>query len=224
MADTFNIDVSTGALTRTLDDGTEITTTLDELSGGRLTLEGNRIRDLDTGRFVTQLSSLRDNTVTNLGEGRLLLNRSISESELNSAVFAGASDAVGFDWELELPTGERVGASAPISMVTGVGSILAINEAATGAARFADIVPEIDPVTGEITNLPEQYRLASASEAMSRSLEGYLLSKQRDLMERMSVMGLEDETGRVMETAYDVAAFIARSIGVSFSTLSTREI
>lgn len=231
MPDIFDVDITTGKLRRKLEDGTELETTIGELGGkvpgsdrDRLQLSGRMIRDGETGQFIGALSAEGLNRIEQLGDGRLLLFRPLQREEVNQSRYQGGRDAVSFNWEMELPTGLIINGEVPFSMIANVDARLIARSTDTPNPRFESLVPEINRETGVIENLPLDARFATPDEAIQRNMVAVLLDRFRNVIEDIKAMALTDETGRTMETDYDVAEFIARGAIKNISALHVREL
>lgn len=217
MSEIYSVDLETGLLSTTISDtGEVIQATLEDLSNGRLSLEGTRIRDRSTGRFVTSLSSTRPNYIEQLGSGTLLLQLPKSTADINSAIAANGMDAISLSYTVELPDGRTFEHVLDHVSVTPISGVIIAKETGTGQFQFQTLVPEIDTLTGDILNMPEGFRLASPDEAMQRAITGYLMSALREDMDVIAGAHIQDENGNYLESAYEVAAWIAKH---SFSDL-----
>lgn len=224
MPDIFDIDASSGVLSRRLANNELLTTTFEELSGGRLNLSGGHIIDTFTGEDLAELDFTRQSRVQQMGDGRLLLQQEVFDQDLNTFHKRGGADAIGFNYQIEIPTGEIISGDIPLAFTSEIGAKLIVRHFELAEPYFEAFYPHYSPITGEVINLPPDARLATADEVKMRAIQGFLLDKERDTLERLAAQAITDETGKVLEHVYDVALFLARSVVNEVTAMHVREL
>lgn len=210
--DIFAVDLESGLLSRVIaDTGEVIETTIEDLSGGRLSIQGTIIRDIESGRIVSNLSLRRTNYIEQLGSGELLQQRPKSLAELNSSLASDGMDAVSFSYSITLPDGREFGSESTVASVTPISGIVIVRSGEHGTLEFGTLIPDLSELTSEILNMPEGWRVATPDEATQRAMVGYLMNTARDELDIIAGARIQDDEGNFLESAYEVAHFIAKT-------------
>ncbi len=225
VTDIYSINLDTGSLeTIVSETGQVINSTIDELSGGRLTLQGTDIIDTSTGEVISSLNPQEQNYIQQLGEGQLVLQRPKAVQDINNVIESGGIDAVSFGYDLTLPDGRSFNRLVDQTTVTPIEGLVIVRPTETGGMEFATIVPTYEGTT--ITNIPEGFRLATPTEAIQRAITGYLMSdlQTREDLELIASARVQDENGNYMESAYEVAQFISRTGFFNIAALMLKQL
>lgn len=208
MSELYQIVDESGKLTRTLPDGQIVSSSISELTNGRVrsfALGRVTMRDGSQGRSIRPLEQV---TVVHITDGQTYLFRSGQSQQFNDPAYVRGQPVVMYTANVALPNGETIPLAETIAAVRPVGQIVYSNPTKSGAARYIKVTPEIDASTGTVINAPVGLALAPPEELIRNAIAGHIIkhAKQQIIAQFHSPANIE---GVQFETFYDLALYLA---------------
>lgn len=210
MASTYGWDASSQELVLNQGQPGELRITWDDLTSGRLSVIGGTIRDSLTGRIIGNLPSSGDVSVVDLGGGAMVYANSVDPKMVNRRLYPvgaegapnrGGYYAISGTADIAAPDGSLYQLEIRLSAVGPIGTRLAVKLDGGEITQFVHLASP---------QLPEGFRWATADEAMSLALEGYIARNFRYQVNQLVAAQVQDENGQDIANQSDAIAYLAR--------------
>src|SRR5258708_6237480 len=158
---------------------------IDELSGGLLTLRGTAVFSTETGRLVTnvplrddlQVSRTQYQGTDDLYHSQIQITSERTSTQINKEIPVSAYYSAQISRTFQVPGGPEITIEAANIGLNAHGSALYIREGGNlGHGNFLDV--QLDPQTGApIYDVPSGFRLATSAETVQYGIASFLLNR-----------------------------------------------
>jgi hypothetical protein len=222
VAQTWERVLGTNDIVETFATGYGATTTLEAASGGKLSLSGTIVRDVATGRIVTNVGASGQVAFSLADDGGFDITHDISGGQVNTLRTGSTQVSQSGTVGITLLDGRVIPIDVQGTYIAREGYRLFSYLSQTGEqvvsqTPMSTTLAELEALTGD-----PMIRWATASEAGDRALLGYIGQHYNDLIEQVArAGGLPGQPSALGNTSEAVRVIVASIRGQMTSTATT---
>lgn len=193
-----------------------LTSTIEDISNGKLTQIGNQIRNSKTGRIVTNLPRSGDVTImyhppndTTRPEGGISILRLKEQNQFSAGPGDNAYFGASFDFKYEDNAGDVHEFSTPMVGLSKIGTRLWYREVEDGRYEYRYIINNTNYREEELLARADGFQIAPLRIAAQRSIATYLMRNYWNDLVDIIEAGVTDDEGNEIERESELAYFIA---------------